>query len=289
MVSIHLSLLPQGGEGRGEEADSQFKSHHSGPFHEADHGARVCDPQQLGLQGDVLRLTEPRSVPAARFMVPMHAKDRKEAPHEPDVHPQVFGSARTCPRFVSTRHVASRKAATCRRTPRRCRGNWFMVPIHGRGRKEAFHELDFGARTALSARTRFAKLADKAVRAPVRRGFMVPMHAKNRKEAFHELGNIEHRMRAKDRKRPPHPSPLPQGGEGEAAAGRAAARLHEPGNIEHRTSNIQHRMRKTENGPLTPTLSPKGEREKTSQKHHRVQGFNARAFSGNSLPVCGWQ
>jgi hypothetical protein len=61
--------------------------------------------------------------------------------HEPDVHPQVFGSARTCPRFVSTRHVASRKAATCRRTPKRCRGNWFMVPMHVRKRKEAFHEL----------------------------------------------------------------------------------------------------------------------------------------------------
>ncbi len=90
-----------------------------GPLHEPDLGARVCDPQQLGLQGDVLRLTEPRSVPAARFMVPMRAKNRKEAFHEPDVHPQVFGSARTCPRFVSTRHVASRKAATCRRTPRR--------------------------------------------------------------------------------------------------------------------------------------------------------------------------
>ncbi len=56
-------------------------------------------------------------------------KVRNEAFHEPDVHPQVFGSARTCPRFVSTRHVASRKAATCRRTPRRCRGNWFMVAM----------------------------------------------------------------------------------------------------------------------------------------------------------------
>jgi len=51
------------------------------------------------------------------FMVPVHAKDRKEAPHEPAGQPQVFGSARTCPRFVSTRHVASRKAATSRRTP----------------------------------------------------------------------------------------------------------------------------------------------------------------------------
>ena len=85
-------------------------------------------------------------------------KEQNSSPfHEPDVHPQVFGSARTCPRIVSTRHVASRKAATCRRTPRRCRGNWFMVP----------------------------------------------MHAKNRKEALHESG-----------KRPPHPIPLPQGGEG---------------------------------------------------------------------------
>ena len=77
--------------------------------------------------------------------------------HEPDGQ---LGSARTCPRFVSTRHVASRKAATCRRTPRRCRGNWFMVPMHAKGRKEALHE-------------------------PGKRG------------------------------RPPHPGPLPQGGEGE--------------------------------------------------------------------------
>ena len=60
--------------------------------------------------------------------------------HEPDVHPQVFGSARTCRRFVSTRHVASRKGATCRRTPGRCRGNWFMVPVHAKNRKEAPHE-----------------------------------------------------------------------------------------------------------------------------------------------------
>ncbi len=60
--------------------------------------------------------------------------------HEPDGQPQFFGSARTCPRFVSTRRVASRKAATCRRTPRRCRGNWFMVPMHAKGRKEALHE-----------------------------------------------------------------------------------------------------------------------------------------------------
>jgi hypothetical protein len=33
-------------------------------------------------------------------------------------------------------------------------------------------------------------------------------------------------------------------------------------------------------GPLTPALSPKGEREKTSQNLHRVQGFNARILRG---------
>ena len=36
----------------------------------------------------------------------------------------------------------------------------------------------------------------------------------------------------------------------------------------------------SEDGPLTPPLSPKGEREKTSQKLHRVQGFNARILWG---------
>ncbi len=36
----------------------------------------------------------------------------------------------------------------------------------------------------------------------------------------------------------------------------------------------------SEDDPLTPTLSPKGEREKTSQNLHRVQGFNARILRG---------
>jgi hypothetical protein len=42
----------------------------------------------------------------------------------------------------------------------------------------------------------------------------------------------------------------------------------------------------SENGPLTPSLSPKGEREKTSRNLHWVQGFNARFYRGNlsSLP-----
>jgi hypothetical protein len=43
----------------------------------------------------------------------------------------------------------------------------------------------------------------------------------------------------------------------------------------------------SEDGPLTPTLSPKGEREKTSLTLHRVQGFNARSFRGNLSPFGG--
>ena len=43
----------------------------------------------------------------------------------------------------------------------------------------------------------------------------------------------------------------------------------------------------SKNGPLTPSLSPKGEREKTSRNLHRVQGFNARSFPGNLSPFGG--
>ena len=48
------------------------------------------------------------------------------------------------------------------------------------------------------------------------------MHARIRMGAFHEPGNIQHStfnvqhpVKVEDRKRPPHPGPLPQGGEGE--------------------------------------------------------------------------
>jgi hypothetical protein len=43
----------------------------------------------------------------------------------------------------------------------------------------------------------------------------------------------------------------------------------------------------SKNGPLTPSLSPKGEREKTSRDLHWVQGFNARSFRGNLSPFGG--
>jgi len=49
-----------------------------------------------------------------------------------------------------------------------------------------YHEPPIGARTAMSARIKSKELADKAVRAPVRRRFMVPMRAQQRKTVAHE-------------------------------------------------------------------------------------------------------
>jgi hypothetical protein len=49
-----------------------------------------------------------------------------------------------------------------------------------------YHESPIGARTPMSARIKSKELADKAVRAPVRRRFMVPMRAQQRKTASHE-------------------------------------------------------------------------------------------------------
>jgi hypothetical protein len=62
-----------------------------------------------------------------RFMVPMPARSARRLSMNRPNRREVW-SARTCPRFDSRRHVASLKAATCRRTPRRCRANQFMVP-----------------------------------------------------------------------------------------------------------------------------------------------------------------
>ena len=43
----------------------------------------------------------------------------------------------------------------------------------------------------------------------------------------------------------------------------------------------------SENGPLTPALSPKGERVETSRNLHQVQGFNARILRGILSPFGG--
>ena len=53
----------------------------------------------------------------------------------------------------------------------------------------------------------------------------------------------------------------------------------QPGGLRRRSSALSMNLG-SEDGPLTPALSPKGEREKTSQKLHRVQGFNARILRG---------
>ena len=78
-----------------------------------------------------------------RFMVPMHAKKRKGAPHEPAPGFRRFWSAPVLWRFSVP---ARPKAAQSRRTPKRFATNEpeasrrFMVPMHAKKRKGAFHE-----------------------------------------------------------------------------------------------------------------------------------------------------
>src|SRR5947208_6746891 len=99
-----------------------------------------------------LRVADPRSGPrlceAQRFMVPMRAQKRMEALHEP--YSQVIGNEQN-------------------------NRDRFMASIHVRI-LEVFppHEPAIGARTAMSARIKSEALADKAVRAPVRRWFHGP-------------------------------------------------------------------------------------------------------------------
>src|SRR5439155_5769841 len=64
------------------------------------------------------------------FMVPMHARKRKEALHEP---PHSFSSS------SSKSHPASMFSRM--RTTTRTRTNRFKVPKHAQERQEAFHDL----------------------------------------------------------------------------------------------------------------------------------------------------
>ena len=83
-------------------------------------------------------------------------------------------------------HEPSRlRVADPRSGPRLCEAQRFMVPMRAQKRKEAFHEPAIGAGTAMSARIKSEALADKAVRAPVRRWFMVPRDSEI-VEATHE-------------------------------------------------------------------------------------------------------
>src|SRR5207249_9937492 len=79
-------------------------------------------------------------------------------------------------------------------------GGGFMVPMHARKRKEAFHEPaavppGFGVRQSSGAfrfgpraqkRQRTAAVQDASAPAAASSRFMVPMHAQKRKEALHE-------------------------------------------------------------------------------------------------------
>src|SRR5438876_8113930 len=84
---------------------------------------------------------------------------------------------------------------------------------------EALHEPANGARTAMSERIKSKKLADKAVRAPVRRWFMVTMRGWKTVGTLHEP--------------PPHPIPLPLGG-GEGARRAGEGVVHGPNACEKR-------------------------------------------------------
>src|SRR5436309_6945374 len=89
-------------------------------------------------------------------------------------------------------HEPSRlRVADPRSGPRLCEAQRFVVPMRAQKRKEAFHEPAIGARTAMSARIKSEALADKAVRAPVRRWFMVPMRDSEIVEAAHEPGGAK--------------------------------------------------------------------------------------------------
>src|SRR5881398_2886619 len=102
-----------------------------------------------------------------RLMAPMRDSGFVEALHEPPPHPVPLPQwGRGWPGG-------------------RVRGR-FMVPMRAQKRKEAFHEPAVGVRTAMSARIKSEALADKAVRAPVRRWFMVPVRDSEIVEATHE-------------------------------------------------------------------------------------------------------
>src|SRR5947207_1178216 len=102
---------------------------------------------------------------------------------------------------------------------RRAGEGGLMVPMHAEQGKRAFHEPAVGVRTAMSKRIKSEALADKAVRAPVRRWFMVPMRDSEIVEASHEPCTLL-----------PAFSPLGGGGTARVVgggAGRLVAALHD--------------------------------------------------------------
>ena len=92
--------------------------------------------------------------------------------------------------IVETHEPGRLRVADPRSGPRLCEAQRFMVPMHAQKRMEALHELPIGARTAMSARIKSKELADKAVRAPVRRWFMVTMRGWKTVGTFHEPSRL---------------------------------------------------------------------------------------------------
>src|SRR5213595_3113140 len=77
-----------------------------------------------------------------RFMVPMHAQERKEALHEPAGTARGFGVRQSSGAFGSGPRAQKRQrtAAVQDASAPAAASSRFMVPMHAQKRKEAFHE-----------------------------------------------------------------------------------------------------------------------------------------------------
>src|SRR5438477_5784676 len=106
-------------------------------------------------------------------MVPMHAKKRKGALHEPPFRPRRRSRPRARPRGLASRR---------RRTTRT---KWFMVPMHSQAKEGVFHE-PIHPRPLRGGEQALVRVLSVPLLGGVRGGFMVPMHAKKRKGALHE-------------------------------------------------------------------------------------------------------
>ena len=118
------------------------------------------------------------------FMVPMLARKRKEALHEPQgragVSPAQVGNADETEPLALARSLGRRDACPT------LGGLRFLVPMHAQKRKEAQHEPERGAPARPSpARQGHDDRAGLEPRAPIPR-FLVPMRARKRKGAVRD-------------------------------------------------------------------------------------------------------
>src|SRR5438067_5324655 len=132
----------------------------------------------------------------------MHAQERKEAFHEPAGTPRGFGVRQSSGAFGSGPRAQKRQrtAAVQDASAPAAASSRFMVPMHARKRKEAFHEpagtaRGFGVRQSSGAfgsgpraqkRQRTAAVQEASAPAAASSRFTVTMQAQTRRDAFHE-------------------------------------------------------------------------------------------------------